>query len=328
MTRSRRRMAWSRLSGRGPGGMTRRRLFLVGLLAAAAAPSGCGVGAGEGPDGVSLTVTRDYGARALGTARAGQAPGGETVMRFLRRSFDVRTRYGGGFVQTIEGASGGREDGRPVDWFYYVNGIEASEGAAARKLHGGDRVWWDRHDWGSAMRVPAVVGSFPEPFRSGTRGKRFPVQVICTPRAGPACGEAKRRLAAAGIDFGSAAFGSPPGELTLRAVVGPWRELRSDLVAGRLEAGPGTSGVFARPARDGDRIELLDARGRTARTLRAGGGLVAALRLRDRSPTWVLTGADAAGTLAAARSLTERTLRNRFALAIDRTGTTSLPVAP
>ena len=187
-------------------------------------------------------------------------------------------------------------------------------------------MWWDRHDWGAAMRVPAVVGSFPEPFRSGTAGKRFPVQVVCAPAAGPACREAKDRLAAAGVSFGSAAFGSPPGELTLRVVVGPWRQVRDDLVAGHLDQGPGASGVFARPAADGRAIALLDDRGRTRRTLAAGAGLVAATRLRNRSPTWVLTGTDAAGALAAARSLTAHALRNRFAVALDRGRPVALPI--
>src|SRR3712207_8032212 len=54
--------------------------------------------------------------------------------------------YGGGFVQSIDGISGGRQRGRSVDWFYYVNGIEGGSGAAARKLAPGDRVWWDHHD--------------------------------------------------------------------------------------------------------------------------------------------------------------------------------------
>ena len=45
-------------------------------------------------------------------------------MRLLQRNFDVKTRYGGGFVQQIDGVAGGREGGRRVDWFYYVNGIE------------------------------------------------------------------------------------------------------------------------------------------------------------------------------------------------------------
>lgn len=310
-----------------PGGRRRAsRRSALALAALAVAASGCGVGAGERAEGVSMVVTRDFGATGLGAVRDDETPGGETVMRFLQRRFDVRTRHGGGFVQSIDGLAGGREDGRPVDWFYYVNGIEAGEGAAATKLHPGDRVWWDRHAWGAAMGVPAVVGSFPEPFRSGTGGKRFPVQVTCAPGAGDACEEAKRRLEAAGVRFGTAAFGSPPGELTLRVVVGTWSEVRRDLVAGPLERGPGMSGVFARPSRDGRTVALLDDRGRTRRTLGAGAGLVAATRLRQRSPTWVLTGTDAAGVLGAARALTARTLRNHFAVAVDGGRPLRLPV--
>jgi hypothetical protein len=100
-------------------------------------------------------------------------------MRVLTRNFDVKTRYGGGFVQQIGGIAGGREGGRRVDWFYYVNGIEASTGANERRVTAGDRIWWDRHDWGAAMRIPAVVGSFPEPFLSGQNGKRLPVRLDC-----------------------------------------------------------------------------------------------------------------------------------------------------
>ena len=120
---------------------------------------------------VTVTVSQDFGERRMAPTSRRQAREGETVMRLLQRSFDVKTRFGGNFVQEIDGISGGREAGGRVDWFYYVNGIEASEGAGERKLYPGDRVWWDHHGWESAMRVPAVVGSFPEPFRSGTTAR-------------------------------------------------------------------------------------------------------------------------------------------------------------
>ena len=71
-------------------------------------------------------------------------------MRMLERSFQVQTRYSGGYVQSINGLSG---NSSRLDWFYYVNGIEAS-GPAARKLYAGDRVWWDHHGKDPAVRVP------------------------------------------------------------------------------------------------------------------------------------------------------------------------------
>src|SRR5690349_7892264 len=101
-----------------------RRAFLFLLVLAAALPAaGCGLGAGESKEGgADLLVTRDFGSRQVGTASEDPIPGGETVMRMLQRDFDVETRYGGGFVQSINGIAGGRENGRPVDWFYFVNG--------------------------------------------------------------------------------------------------------------------------------------------------------------------------------------------------------------
>ena len=110
-------------------------------------------------------------------------------MRVLQGAYDVETRYGGGFVQEIDGVAGGRVDGRRADWFYYVNGIEAPIGAAERRLSAGERVWWDHHAWEAAQRIPAVVGSFPEPFATGLEGKRFPVRLVCAGDAERSCDE-------------------------------------------------------------------------------------------------------------------------------------------
>ena len=154
-----------------------RPLLLALALLGAAALAGCGLGAGPAPGGVQLTVTRDFGSTVLGSWSAPRVVGQETVMSLLLRNAAVQTRYSGGFVQSIDGVAGGHERGRAVDWFYYVNGIEAPKGAASTNLHSGDHVWWDRHDWSQTEDVPAVVGSFPEPFLNGYEGKRYPVRV-------------------------------------------------------------------------------------------------------------------------------------------------------
>ena len=72
-------------------------------------------------------------------------------------------------MQSIDGLAKRAQRGRRLDWFYYVNGVEASRGAAATRLHTGDRVWWDRHDWSAAMRIPAVVGLVPRAVRARHR---------------------------------------------------------------------------------------------------------------------------------------------------------------
>jgi Domain of unknown function (DUF4430) len=299
------------------------------LLLAALALVGCGLGAGESQEGgATLTVTRDFGTRDVGSGSADPIPGGETVMRMLQRDFEVETRYGGGFVQQINGISGGREDGRPVDWFYYVNGILAEDGAAAHRLAAGDRVWWDHHDWGASADVRAVVGAFPEPFLSGVGGKRLPVRLDCAASAGDACDEVARRLDDVGVKAGRAVAGSFGGEGVLRIAVGLWADVRKDPAVRRLEEGPRASGVYVRPSPGGDELALLDPEGEAVRTLEAGAGLVAATKLGGEAPTWIVTGTDAVGLAAAAAQLEEEALQDRFAIAVEDGRPVSLPLQP
>lgn len=308
-----------------------KSLALVLLTAAALGVAGCGVGAGErtAASGAEMVITRDFGAERLGKKRFGEVAASDTVMRLLQREFDVETRFGGGFVQSIDGLKGGRRGSRRVDWLYYVNGIEAEEGAAARKVAGGDRIWWDHHDWGTAMRIPAVVGSYPEPFVSGVRGEHLPVRVDCAQEVDDICDEVVERLQRVGVrSVAKSNLGASAGIEILRLVVGPWAAARREVVAGMLEDGPGVSGVFARPAADGSRIDLLDERGAVAYTLREGGGLLAAVRYEDQQPTWFVTGTDEAGVAAAAASLDEELLANTFALAVENGQGIPLPYRP
>ena len=301
--------------------MRRAALLLLVVLA------GCGVGPGAKVGGVSVLVTRDFGHVSLpGSPVTFEAPGGETAMRALERHFHVTTRYGGGFVQSIGGLAGGRAGDRPVDWFYYVNGIEAPRGAASTGLHGGDVVWWDRHDWGTAQRVPAVVGSYPEPFAHGVGGQRLPARVDCAEGADDACHEVEQLLGKTGQVAAEAPVGTRAGEEVLRVLVGPWPALRSDFAARLLDRGPAASGVYARISADGRRISGLDPQGHVVRTFGPGTGLIAATRDGDQPPVWIVTGTDAAGLALAARSLTVDALRNKFAVALHDDLPVGLPV--
>jgi hypothetical protein len=297
--------------------------LLVCLLVA-----GCGFGEGATRGDVTLTVTRDFGAERLHEGIDEEtAKDGDTVMRLLQANYDVETRYGGGFVQEVDGIAGGREGGRRADWFYYVNGIEAPIGAAERRVTAGERVWWDHHRWEAAQRVPAVVGSFPEPFLTGLEGKRFPVKLVCLGDADRACDEVETRLDDSGVAAVSrSVLVQSAGEEILRVLVGRWADVRVDGIARRLERGPGASGVFAQPSPAGDSLALLDADGETVRTLREGGGLVAATSVEAQGPTWVVTGTDEVGLAAAAAAVTEERLTQHFALAVEEGNDVSLPV--
>jgi hypothetical protein len=303
-----------------------RAVLAALVLAAALAAAGCGAGAGDTPDEVRLTVTDDFGRERVLERTGPEVRGTDTVMRLLQRNAKVSTRYGGGFVQAIEGRSGGREGGRPVDWFYYVNGSLAEKGAASVRVRPGERIWWDRRDWGGAMSVDAVVGSFPEPFVSGLEGERLPTRIDCDDSAEAACDAVARKLADLGVNAARARSGTGGGAESIRVIVGLWPGVRTDRAAFDLERGPKVSGVFARVSSDGRTIAALDARGRAVRRLGPGTGLVAATKWNDETPTWIVTGTDAAGVAAAAKAFDERALKDRFALAVSGGRAIALPV--
>jgi hypothetical protein len=303
---------------------------IAALLACGLALAGCGLGEGaqRKGGGAELRVTRDFGRVQLGEAKLAKVREGSTVMRYLRSRSKITTRFGGGFVQSIEGVQGGGEGGH-VDWFFWVNGIESSVGAADYTLSPGDHVQWDRRDWSATMRVPAIVGAFPEPFLHGTKGKRPPVRVECDdPGRGP-CAEVKRKLERLGVSTSSSTVGAPGTEKVLRVVVAPWKEARLVSAAAALEKGPRQSGVFARFAADGGSLSLLDEKGKPARRVLpgAGTGIVAATQDSQGDLVWLVTALDSKGLATAARALDASKLRNAFAVAATGRVVEKLPLA-
>jgi hypothetical protein len=276
----------------------------VAMLAAAAligatAAGGCGFGAGASEEGTAeLRVTRDFGATELASGTLENPTESDTVVRFLDDETDIDTSYGGNFVDTIDGLEGSTVGGGDEDWFFFVNGYYSDIGAGESRVHAGDRIWWDYRYWQEAYRVPAVVGSFPEPFLHGRDGERVGVVVECLNRDPAPCDEVTSALADAGVDAE-----------------------REDPAARQVESGPATSGVYARAERcdHGYRFDVLDDHG-TARAGLAPGGLVAAVRDGEDQPTWLVAGTDGASVGIAAGLVGEETLRDRYALAAGENG--------
>jgi hypothetical protein len=220
------------------------------LVACAALLAGCG--AGETSGTASVWVTRDRGAKVLLVKKV---PAGLTGMQALRRVAEVETRYGGRFVQAINGLEGSVSARR--DWFYFVNGYEGDRSAAEYRLHPGDVEWWDYRSWagGGAQHIPVVVGAFPEPFLHGYGGKRRPAVVMGL--KGPAVRALATRLRARVLRPGATApgdanvlviagrgrtrfaaeGGTSPGDRVVFTFAGDWRELLRGAFRFRYEVG-------------------------------------------------------------------------------------------
>ena len=90
-------------------------------------------------------------------------------MRALASEADLETRYGGRFVQSVNGIEGSL--GEQHDWFWFVNGYEGDRSAASYTLRDGDVAWLDYRAWEREGEARVVVGAFPEPFVHGYEGK-------------------------------------------------------------------------------------------------------------------------------------------------------------
>ena len=301
---------------------------VAALLTAALLLGGCGIGAGDEQEGGAVVrVTRDFGHQEIGAARTSTLREDETVMRLMQSKFDIETRFGGRFIQAIDGLKGAGAGGQR-DWFFFVNGVEAEVGAAEYELSPGDRVQWDYRDWSTAMRVPAIVGAFPQPFLGGFKGERRPVRVECDDAESAPCRAAKDALGRVDVPVSGSALGAPGTENVTRLVVARWPAARIVRGAFTLEEGPESSGVFVRIAKDGRSLDLLDADGDVARTVRPGDGtaLIVALRPRADELLWLVTSLDAEGLAAGVRALRTDALRDAFAVAVTGSTVEKLPL--
>jgi Domain of unknown function (DUF4430) len=184
------------------------------VLVAALALAGCGVGveadsarpdpvpaepeAAPGPaaapaeETAQLWVTRDRGATVLLSTTV---PAGLTAVQALDREAEIDTRYGGRYVQSVNGVEGTVE--QQADWFYFVNGIEPDVGGAEIRLHPGDIVWWDYRSWEAEAEAPVVVGAFPEPYLHGFDGNVRPVDIEAPPALDAVAKQLERLLSPA-----------------------------------------------------------------------------------------------------------------------------------
>jgi hypothetical protein len=276
--------------------------LLVGLLAAA-----CGEHRIQPPvttpaaPAAELLISQDFGAHVLRTQRV--APG-QSVMAALQGAAKVSTTYGGRFVQAIDGTSGSAEKGE--DWLYFVNGVEADVGASDWTLRDGDTSWWDYRRWHAYPHVPAVVGSWPDPFVHGAR--TAPTSVAADPPLDAA-------LRVAGAPVGGAAGAH------YRVLVGADRELRArDADWRRAAEQPRTYGLTAwiqgtaafRWNADGDdNVAVTEGKAVAAATAATGGGVVLAV-----------SGVDAASAQAAAAAIARdpSVLAHRYAVVFDGDG--------
>lgn len=131
-------------------------------------------------DGIAVKViaTQNFG-NELVLDESVRVNAGANALDALGQVATVETKYGGGFVEAINGISSQYSQTEvKKDWFFYVNGMSAKVGGLSYKLCDGDVEHWDFHDWSLHAFAPAIIGDFPQPFLGGYQGEISPTIIV------------------------------------------------------------------------------------------------------------------------------------------------------
>ena len=232
----------------------------------------------------------------------------------------VTTRYGGNFVQSIDGL--GRDATAGRDWFFYVNGILADKSAttikrAAATASGGTTTT------GVSTTCALSSGRIPEPFLHGAGRQAIPGRAgMRRPRR--RLRHRNQQLAEAGVPASRARAAAQHERTTLRVLVGPWPRVGRDFAPPGSLTRARASGVYARLRRRRRRLRCSTRRGtqrrrRGHRSGRGDGG-------HERRASGSSPGSTRRASAAPA-ALTERRCHGQFAVAVTPTVAGRLPLA-
>ena len=201
---------------------------VIAVVLTAASPAGAGSGPGR-----HVERQRDghqsFRPQPIGSVTRNKVPGSETVMRMLERSFKVRTRYGGGFVQSIDGASGSARRG--------ATGSTTSTGSrpSRRGEHGGargrpDLVGPARLDRDGSSTRPSWA-RFPSRSCTGSAAggcrRRSNARPTCRTRASGSRRSSRRPA----CPSPRSCSGQARGRTRSAVLVGTWADLRGAIAA-------------------------------------------------------------------------------------------------
>lgn len=245
---------------------------------------------------VRLVVTHSYGAEVVFDSLLALNRDC-TALELTEMYLEVETRYGGSFVNGINGKSSGYtgkkgEERKKEDWFLYYNGSLAAAGAGDIKINNGDTVWWDYHDWALSAFTPAMIGAFPQPL---SRGVTLFYSQSCQDRAVKMVEILKNRAIDV-VDIQEYDEKRVSQRSTSGMVLGIWNELDESPMLKGLSQNNNKTGLFCKLGDDGFQ-RLSVSLQETGTTYRDGAAVIAATGrgLGDQYPLWLLLGYDEEG---------------------------------
>lgn len=288
-------------------------VFLLAVLGACASTPPVSITVDSVSDSVRIVISRDFG-RTIVSDKIVEIKKKSNAMSALQQAAQVETSYGGSFVEGIDGLrseySGVKSNKQ--DWFYYVNGLVANTGALEYPLHNGDIVQWDFHNWEYRQLVPAMIGHFPQPFLSGSRGKIFPTLVVYQEGWDKQAGDIQRYLKESGVEkveirLSEQLSDAEKATHNLIIVAGQQNQLVSDLNKEWKRLG------FSAYFESADLV-TIDSKGKIKSRFQNGTGFIQATQNpwnpngigADENTVWVISGCDQIGINSAVECLIQK----------------------
>ena len=286
-----------------------------------------------GPASVRVIVTLDFGQELVfdETVRINT---GATAVDALQKAARVETRYGGGFIHSINGISSeyGGANSRKKDWFFYINGIASNVGARDYVLREGDVEHWDFRSWSYQQFIPAVISSYPQSFLIGFKAPVLPTVVVYGAPFQPEAERIRDNLKQVGVSQVSAVSADQlPGEsreqVNLIIIAGTQDKIISELNNLHKRLG------FYAYIEDGN-IVVLDSGGKKSRVFNRDCGLIQATQNpwnpngigAGESVVWMVTGTNTEGVRGAANALIKNRGESGYAFAVVISEGTTLKI--
>ncbi len=247
---------------------------------------------------VKLLVTRNFGSQILFQETV-KVEENWTIMDLLKAKMKVETRYGGGFIDSINGlkSSSAGLSGEMQDWFYYVNGICPDVGGLDYKINPGEVIWWDYHVWKAGFANAAVIGCYPEPFLHGYNGQMKTTIIMCLTDDLERGKRLEQSLKARGVKSVKV-IQIDEGLLSKRQeptiVLGEWEKLKQIPFMQDFNQAYKRNGTGVHF--NEKKLELIDIQGQVVQTREKAGVITAAgSGLGDTCPLWIVSGTDNEG---------------------------------
>lgn len=273
-----------------------------------------------------LHSSRDFGRETL-NSRPVKLQSSGSLLDYMQEEWQVKTGFGGGFVQGIDGLESANSSGNRYDWFFYVNGIVAPVGADQIKPSSGHIIWWDYHRWSSGPGQSAIIGCYPQPLKD--KG----VTLLTTQRWTQLALQCQKAMGISGIssveilDIGQnmSRLDNPTAPVM---IIGTWTELQENTYLKKWNESYRRNGSSVHFTDNG--LDLLGVDGQVQRTLGPGAGVIVASGkgLGDNNPLWLIAGVDDQGVKEAAQLLCAQPdeLAWKCGLAVQTGQITALPV--